>query len=400
MCQSHRPAWKGAPDSVEYEFTAEKLGQLKVDVVDKKLGVQLENVLLSLSSENRQFRQNYKTDSNGETSFDNLKPGLYYLIVMMQEYEFTPNSHQIQISDGDHTAIKISAARVAYSCLGKVSSVNGQAENGIEIEASGVYGASDSDANECAQSQESAMVENGLYHIYNLRPKCQYTLQLKNIDSLKGKNSRVVPAHHSFVVGEADVVDRNFILLDSNEKMDVSLGVTLKAHASPFGSFLNYYVKVRVFKMDQPDSVLQVLYAPANSVLYLNQLPRNSKQQYSVHVSLLATSNVYSFAALTQAQQSQLSQLPVAESVEMGFFADSVYKHLDVRLDLSQKGEGYFERQELGKEQYQNVYMTLPLFIVIVGILLNSKSVRKQLFLFRDFVNQKGKEAGFIYLIR
>ena len=120
-------------DTVEYEFNAEKLGQLKVDVVDKKLGVQLENVLLSLSSENRQFRQNHKTDSNGETSFENLKPGLYYLIVMMQEYEFTPNSHPIRISDGDHTSIKISAERIAYSCLGKVTSINGQAENGMSI---------------------------------------------------------------------------------------------------------------------------------------------------------------------------------------------------------------------------------------------------------------------------
>lgn len=391
---------KSSSDTVEYEFTAERLGQLKVDVVDKKLGVQLENVLLSLSSDNRQFRQNHKTDSNGETAFDNLKPGLYYLIVMMQEYEFTPNSHQIKISDGDQISIKITAERVAYSCLGKLTSINGKAENGVEVEAAGIYDTSNSDAHLCAQSQESALVENGVYHIYNLKPKCQYTLQLKNVDS--ASNARVVPTHYSFTVGEADVADKNFILLDSSEKVDVSLGVSLKTMASTAASVMNYYVKVRVFKMDRPDSVLQTIYAPANAVVYLNQLQRNVKQQYSVHVSLLATTNVYSFVSLTQAQQNQLNQLPVVEGMEVGFVADCIHKHLNVLFDLSQKGEAYFEQEAFGQEQYQNVYMTLPLFIVIMGILLNSKSVRKQLFLFRDYVNQKGKSNSVLlrFLIR
>ena len=234
-------------DTVEYEFSAEKLGQLKVNVVDKKLGLQLENVLLSLSSENRQFRQNYKTDANGETSFDNLKPGLYYLIVMRQEYEFSPNSHPIRITDGEQMVQKIEAERIAYSCLGKVTSINGQAENGIQIEASGIYNTKNNDADSCAQNQESAVVENGHYHIFNLKPKCEYALKLKSFVNEKTLSSRVIPETYSFTVAQSYIVEQNFILLDSIEKVDVSMGVAfrllgIKAAAST----LNYYVKVNL----------------------------------------------------------------------------------------------------------------------------------------------------------
>lgn len=375
-------------DTVEYVFNAEKLGQLKVDVVDKKLGVQLENVLLSLSSENRQFRQNHKTDSNGETSFENLKPGLYYLIVMMQEYEFQPNSHPIRISDGDHTSIKINAERTAYSCIGKVTSINGQSENGIVIEAVGIYNTANADANNCAQSQESDTVEDGFYRIYNLKPMCEYTLSLKNLG--KEFKSRVIPESYGFTVGESNVADKDFVLVDPIEKIDVTVSVSLnKGLKNPLTNAMNYYVKVKLFKMDQPDSVIQTQMGTANSVQYFNQLPRNSKQQYSVQISLLASSTVYNFGSLTQQQQMQLNQLPVIESMELGFISDSAHKHLSAKFDFTKKNTDFFD-QDHGKEQYQNFYMTLPLFIVIVGILLNSKSVQKQIASFRGYVEQRG----------
>lgn len=377
------------PGIAEYEFIAEKLGQLKVNVVDKKHGAQLENVLLSLSSENRQFRQNYKTDSNGEMLFENLKPGLYYLIVMMQEYEFTPNSHPIRISDGDHTSIKITAERIAYSCLGKVTSINGQAENNIQIEAVGLYNTANSDADSCAQSQESATIEHGIYHIYNLKPKCEYTLKLKNNKIEKSIGSRVIPESYDFIVGESDVTDKNFILLDSDKKCDVSLAVSFKAFNRQVASPINHYVKVKLFKMDQPDSIIQTQYAPANSIIYFNHLSRNPAQQYSVHVSLLASTVQYSFTTLTQQQQTQLAQLPVIESMELGFYSDSTHKHLKAKFDLDKRTQEYFDNEH-GQQQYQNVYMTLPLFIVIVGILLNSKSVQKQLSSFKNYVEQNG----------
>lgn len=375
-------------DTIEYVFTAEKLGELKVSVLDKKLGSKLENVLLSLSSENRQFRQNYKTDSNGETLFSNLKPGLYYLIVMMQEYEFAPNSHPVRISDGQHTDLEIAATRTAYSCLGRVESVNGMPENGVQIEATGIYNTKNADANGCAQSQESATVENGLYRIFNLKPLCEYTLNLKPNVQEKSVLPKIVPNSYTFVLKDEDVVEQNFVVLDPIDKVDFSLGVNFKTLDSPVYNSLFYYVKVKLFKTNKPDQVIQTQYSPANSVVYFNPLPRNPKQQYSIQVSLLATSTNYLFASITQQQQQQLAQQPVVESLEMGFLADSGHKHLQVRFDLDKKTQENFTHSH--QQQYQNVYMTLPLFVVIMGILLNSAIVQKKLMSCKNYIEQRG----------
>jgi len=230
-------------DTVHYEFIAEKLGQLRVSVLETKTGLKLDSVLLSLSSENRQFRQNFKTDALGEALFENLKPGLYYLIVMMQEYEFTPNSHPVRVADGEQTSLQVGAVRTAYSCVGKVSSINGQAENGAQVEAVGVYRAADGDAEGCAQSQESGTVENGVYRVFNLKPRCEYVLR---VGQAKGQ-VRIVPESYGFVVGETDVVDRDFVVLDSGDKVDFSLGVSFKALDSPMFASMHYFVKVRRF---------------------------------------------------------------------------------------------------------------------------------------------------------
>ena len=143
--------------------------------------------MLSLSSEDRTYRLSLKTDSNGFASFDNLKPGLYYLILMMQEYEFTPNSHPIQITDGVHMNLLVEAKRMAFSCFGKVTSVNGQPESDAQVEAVGKSAIGPYEDNEqqheaCRSSVETANVEPGLgtFRIFNLKPNCEYELRVKH----------------------------------------------------------------------------------------------------------------------------------------------------------------------------------------------------------------------------
>ena len=159
----------------------------------------------------------------------------------MQEYEFTPNSHPVRVADGEHTSLEITAVRTAYSCLGRVSSINGQAENGAQVEAVGVYKVADGDAEGCAQSQESGTVEGGVYRVFNLKPGCEYVVGLR-----QGKSTgRIVPESYGLVVGEEDVVGRDFVLLESSDKVDLSLGLGLKALDSPMFNSMYYYVKVR-----------------------------------------------------------------------------------------------------------------------------------------------------------
>ena len=375
-------------DTVQFVFTAEKLGQLKVSVIERKSSrASLDNVLLSLTSENRLFRQTSRTDEHGKAAFVSLKPGLYYLIVMMQEYEFHPNSHPIQITDGFEMDLEIEAVRIAYSCLGRVSSINGQAEANIQIDAVGVSSVEQSEASNemCLSSQESAVVENGFYHIFNLKPACEYKLKLKNLNK-RTEQLRIVPDEHRFVVDDADVLKKDFILLEQIDKLDLTVGVSFKLD----GPLANNYVKVKLFKMNQPESVVQTQFAVANSVIYFNPIPRDSNQQYSVQISLLASSSVSLFGTINQQQQLQLQQQPVIDSVELGFYANSAHKHLAVSFDKKNQENSFFEGYK--KEQYQNFYMTLPLFILIVGVLLNSKKVQQQLYWLKNFIQQKGNQ--------
>lgn len=148
-------------------------------------------------------------------------------------------------------------------------------------------------------------------------------------------------------------------------------------------------IKVKLFKMNQPDQVIQTQFAAANSIVYFNQLKRDATQQYSAQISLIATTTSYTIGSLSQQQQQQLSKQPIIESMELGFFTDSAHKHLTAKFDLDKKSQEYFDQTQL-QQQYQNVYMTLPLFIVIIGILLNSSIVQKKLVSCQNFIEQKG----------
>jgi hypothetical protein len=385
-------------DTVQIDFIAEKLGQLKVNVINSNSKTNLENVLLSLSSENRLFRSTIKTGMNGQASFDNLKPGLYYLIVMMQEYEFIPNSHPIQISDGYYMNLVVEANRIAYSCFGKVSSINGQAESNILVQASGIRSESDSEnENElCRSVQESTPVENGLgtFRIYSLRPNCEYMLSLKNSNEQSQKSSKIIPEHYRFIVNSSDVTGRNFVILNQVEKVDVTLSVSFRSSISPVIDLkrVNNYVKVKLFKTNQPNSVLQTQFWPANSMVYFNNLPRESMQQYSIQVELLSPSSVSLFGTITQQQQSVLQQQPVIESVELSFYADSAHKQLVANFDMDKKNYNGFGF-DFKQQQYQNFYFTLPLFILMIGLVLNSRRVQQYLQQSYSYVEHKG---GFV----
>lgn len=296
------------------------------------------------------FRRTIRTDQNGQASFDNLKPGLYYLIVMMQEYEFKPNSHPIQISDGYHMNLIVEADRVAYSCFGKVTSINGQAESDVLVEAVGLRSQLDSDTEHdvCKTSRENSPVEPGFgtYRIRNLKPNCEYELIVKPVKSEEVSQAnkrafRIVPKNILLKLNNSDVSDKNFVIIDQIEKVDVSLGITYKSSDDVVVPVnpkkLNNFARVKLFRTNQPEVIIQTQYAPANSIVYFNSLPREENQQYSIQVELLMPSTVSIFGTLNQHQQTQLSQQPVIERTESSFYADSAHKHLVARFVLDKK---------------------------------------------------------------
>lgn len=386
-------------DTYQLNFAAQKLGQLKVNVVNTKIKSNLENVLLSLSSENRLFRQSLKTDSNGHVSFDNLKPGLYYLIVMMQEYEFTPNSHPVQITDGYHMNLVIEASRIAYSCFGRVTSINGQTERGVVIEAVGVKSQSNVEAEKeaCKSSQESSKLDEelGTYRIFNLKPKCAYELRVKQVKDEAAKLLKLVPESYAIQIENSDVMNKNFVVLEKMDKLDLSIAVSYKPAESSAINYksINNFVRLRLFKTNQPEVVIQTIYAPANTVAYFNGLLRDQAQQYAVQIDLLLSSGLSLSSTLNQQQIMQLQQQPVMQKTELSFYADSAHKHLQVSFVLDSRKNANLE---LGQQQYQNFYFTLPLFVLVVGLLLNSKLVKGHLNNFYGLVQQRGGFVKFV----
>uniref|UniRef100_A0A8C0LK55 Nodal modulator 1-like n=1 Tax=Canis lupus dingo TaxID=286419 RepID=A0A8C0LK55_CANLU len=95
----------------------------------------LPGVLLSLSG--GVFRSNLLTQDNGILTFSNLSPGQYYFKPMMKEFRFEPSSQMIEVQEGQSLKITVTGYRTAYSCYGTVSSLNGEPEQGVAVEAVG-----------------------------------------------------------------------------------------------------------------------------------------------------------------------------------------------------------------------------------------------------------------------
>jgi hypothetical protein len=330
-----------------------------------------------------------KTDQHGFASFDNLKPSLYYLIVMMQEYEFEPNSHPIQITDGYHMNLQVEAKRMAYSCFGKVTSINGQPESDIEVTATGKT--SDEQNEQCESSVESARVEPGnfgAYRIFNLKSKCEYELSVKSLDSgpTIGTSSKILPQTYRVRVDDADVTDKNFILLDRSDRLDLSMAVSYRPQV---GGGLNYkqisnFVRIKLFKASDPETVVQTQLVPANYVAYFGSLPRATKQieQYFVQVELLAAAAAASphlspYGTLGQQQQALMQQQPVLQKTELSFYADSTHKHLAVSFELDTTNRnGHFDMRP---QQYQTFYWTVPIFLIAIVLVINWRIVLTKL---------------------
>lgn len=101
-----------------FNFTAEKLSLLRVNVVDEKQ-MPLSGVFLSLSCAKNSFKNNSNTNSNGQIDFVDLFSGEYYIKPLLKEYKFEPSQKQVSIIGGEHYNETIVGHRVAFSIYGK-----------------------------------------------------------------------------------------------------------------------------------------------------------------------------------------------------------------------------------------------------------------------------------------
>ncbi|GBN80464.1 Nodal modulator 2 [Araneus ventricosus] len=259
-------------------FAAFKLAEIVVDVKSED-GVPLSGVLLSLTG-GSDYRKNSITQKNGRLSFSGLGPGQYFLRSMLKEFSFDPPTKMIDIAEGTQVNIQIRGKRVAYSLFGTVTSLTGEAEIGIAVEAIGVPNGA------CSQYQEEAISEQGgKFRIRGLQPQCEYTLRLKPGADVNQHIARSTPKEHLFKVTEGDITGVRLIVFRYYGQLDVSGNVvTSQEYLST--------LKVRLYREDTPDQIIHSMSLGQSSFFYLPSLPVDNKV-YILRLESSLSSNSY-----------------------------------------------------------------------------------------------------------
>ncbi|XP_063286390.1 BOS complex subunit NOMO3-like [Pelobates fuscus] len=227
-----------AVDGTVGEFNAFALAGVTFEIRSED-GQPLAGVLLSLSG--GIFRSNLLTQDNGMLTFSNLSPGQYYFKPMMKEFRFEPSSQMIEAQEGENLKITITGYRTAYSCYGTVSSLNGEPEQGVSVEAVG--------QNDCSIYGEDTLTdEDGKFRLRGLRPGCVYHVQLK----AEGNDhiERALPSYRAIDVGSTDIDEVNIIAFRQINQFDISGNVIAPSE------YLSTLL-VKLYKSDNLDNPIQ-----------------------------------------------------------------------------------------------------------------------------------------------
>ncbi|KAL1122190.1 hypothetical protein AAG570_003595, partial [Ranatra chinensis] len=232
--------------SREGDFSAHKLAEIVVSVKDKADSQPLQSVLLSLSG-GESYRRNAQTNVNGTMSFLSLSPGEYFLRPMMKEYRFIPANKIIEVKEGATVEVELRGERVAFSGFGQVTSLNGEGESGVVVEAIGV--------GNCSILQEEATSgPTGHFRIRGLQPYCEYNVQVKQaleINQHIQQNSS--PDLISIKVSSADVEGLRLYALRPIIRTDITVYV-VPDHPEDLKT-----LRVKLCREEAPDTAVYVV---------------------------------------------------------------------------------------------------------------------------------------------
>ncbi|GFT64984.1 nodal modulator 2 [Nephila pilipes] len=319
------------PLDTKGNFKAFKLAEIIVDVKSED-GLPLSGVLLSLSGGSG-YRQNSITQKNGRLSFLGLGPGQYFLRSMLKEFSFDPPSKMIDIKEGTQVSIQIKGKRVAYSLYGMVTSLTGEAEIGIAVEAVGVPKGA------CSQYQEEAISEQGgTFRIRGLQPGCEYILRLKPGADVNQHIERSTPKEYIFKVMEGDITGVRLIVFRYYGQLDISGNVVTNQE------YLST-IKVRLYRDDTPDQIIHSLSLGLSSFFYLPSLPIDNKV-YILRLESSLSNNAYYF-----------------EQPSLVFCANTSFYHFTFHFNPRMKS--------VEQEVTQGSVLALPVSIILLILVYN-----------------------------
>lgn len=250
------------------DFIAEKLAEISVLVVDSATGQPLPSVLVAAAG-GVGYRQNSQTGPDGRVTLSSLNPGEYFIKPVLKEYRFDPSSKLIEIEDGATVELQIKGERVAFSCFGSVTALNGEPEGSVSVEAVGTG------PSHCAEYQEDATSEaNGQFRIRGLLPGCEYTVRMKTGNGFNKNVERTLPLSTNVKVDNSDVSGLRFSVIKAVNQADVvvTLDVLEPEHLRT--------IKLNLFREDQPGVVLQSLKLDNSPLVVLPVLPMDGRKYF------------------------------------------------------------------------------------------------------------------------
>ncbi|XP_072275070.1 BOS complex subunit NOMO3-like [Pyxicephalus adspersus] len=282
----------------------------------------LAGVLLSLSG--GMFRSNLLTQENGMLTFSNLSPGQYYFKPMMKEFRFEPSSQMIEAQEGQNLKIRITGYRTAYSCYGTVSSLNGEPEQGVSVEAVGqkdcsIYG------------EDTVTDEEGKFRLRGLRPECVYHVQLK----AEGNDhiERALPTYRAIEVGNSDIDEVNIIAFRQINQFDLSGNVI----TSP--EYLSTLL-VKLYESENLDNPIQSVSLGQSLFFHFPPLLRDG-ETYVVQLDSTLPKSQYDYT------------LP-----QISFSTQGYHKHITLTFNPTRK----LPEQDV----VQGSYLALPLTLLLL----------------------------------
>ncbi|GAB6022208.1 nodal modulator [Chamberlinius hualienensis] len=313
-------------------FSAFKLAEIDVTVVEDASPRPLPGVILSVSG-GEDYRQNRLTQEDGKMVFSGLGPGQYFLRAMMKEYQFEPPSKMVEVSEGEGVSVVLKGKRVAFSCYGVVTSLIGEPEKGIVIEAIG--------KGDCSIYQEEVTSEeDGTFRIRGLKPNCEYGVGLKTSGGANPHIERSTPAPRFIHIKDGDVGPISLIVFQPVNTMDISgMVITPKEFYS--------HLKVR---LSGENGTQQVRSLGFSNFFQFLSLPMRG-QHFTLSLESTLSTTVYNYA------------LPP----EISFEANDTFRHFKF----------YFDPQPSGGEHEisHGSYLALPIVLLLALVLANHTKV-------------------------
>jgi hypothetical protein len=123
----------------------------------------------------------------------------------LREYQFNPPSKAVVLDQGKNVEVEFIGKRTAFSCSGKVTSLNGTPLGGVRVK---VVSSNEEGSGCSIHSDTMTTDEDGSYKFRALQPKCGYQISVED-----PAVEMSYPSDKSIELHEDDVLVENFLIV-------------------------------------------------------------------------------------------------------------------------------------------------------------------------------------------